>query len=80
MNKDLIAMLKYLRLGGLLAHWDEYLKLAADKASPMRGYSRMSWRKNAESSARTLEDCGSNAPLSPSLWSSRPFPSSANPS
>src|SRR5947207_13502595 len=31
MNKDLIAMLKYLRLGGLLAHWDEYLKLAADK-------------------------------------------------
>ena len=31
MNKDLIVMLKYLRLGGLLAHWDDYLKLAADK-------------------------------------------------
>src|SRR5438105_2798977 len=31
MNKDLIAMLKYLRLGGLLAHWDDYLKLAAEK-------------------------------------------------
>ena len=24
-------MLKYLRLGDLLAHWDEYLKLAADR-------------------------------------------------
>jgi DNA replication protein DnaC len=31
MNKELIATLKYLRLGGLLAHWDDYLKLAADK-------------------------------------------------
>jgi len=31
MNKELIETLKYLRLGGLLAHWDEYLKLAGDK-------------------------------------------------
>jgi len=31
MNEALIAQLKYLRLGGLLAHWDEYLQLAADK-------------------------------------------------
>jgi DNA replication protein DnaC len=30
MNKELIEALKYLRLGGLLAHWDEYLKLAAE--------------------------------------------------
>ena len=30
MNKELIETLKYLRLGGLLVHWDEYLKLAAD--------------------------------------------------
>jgi DNA replication protein DnaC len=30
MNKELIETLKYLRLGGLLAHWDEYLKLAAE--------------------------------------------------
>jgi DNA replication protein DnaC len=30
MNKELIENLKYLRLGGLLAHWDEYLKLAAE--------------------------------------------------
>ncbi len=30
MNKELIEHLKYLRLGGLLAHWDEYLKLAAE--------------------------------------------------
>ena len=31
MNKELIETLKYLRLGGLLAHWDEYLKLAAER-------------------------------------------------
>ena len=31
MNKELTERLKYLRLGGLLAHWDEYLKLAADQ-------------------------------------------------
>jgi DNA replication protein DnaC len=31
MNKELIEHLKYLRLGGLLAHWDEYLKLAAEQ-------------------------------------------------
>jgi DNA replication protein DnaC len=31
MNKELVETLKYLRLGGLLAHWDDYLKLAADK-------------------------------------------------
>jgi DNA replication protein DnaC len=31
MNKELTDMLKYLRLGNLLAHWDDYLKLAADK-------------------------------------------------
>lgn len=31
MTKELTEMLKYLRLGGLLAHWEEYLKLAADQ-------------------------------------------------
>ena len=31
MTEDLIAKLKYLRLGGLLAHWDDYLKAAAAK-------------------------------------------------
>lgn len=31
MNSELIETLKYLRLGGLLAHWDDYLKLAAEK-------------------------------------------------
>jgi len=31
MNDELAARLKYLRLGGLSAHWDEYLKLAAKK-------------------------------------------------
>lgn len=31
MNKELTERLKYLRLGGLLAHWDGYLKLAADQ-------------------------------------------------
>jgi DNA replication protein DnaC len=30
-NKELIENLKYLRLGGLLAHWEEYLKLAAEQ-------------------------------------------------
>jgi len=30
MNKELIDTLKYLRLGGLLAHWDDYLKVAAE--------------------------------------------------
>lgn len=29
MNPTLVENLKYLRLGGLLAHWDEYLKQAA---------------------------------------------------
>ena len=31
MNETRSASLKYLRLGGLLAHWDSYLKLAAEK-------------------------------------------------
>src|SRR5271157_6428115 len=31
MTPELTETLKYLRLGGLLAHWDEYLKVAADK-------------------------------------------------
>jgi len=31
MNEELAEKLKYLRLGGLLGHWDEYLKLAAGK-------------------------------------------------
>ena len=31
MDKELAGKLKYLRLGGVIAHWDEYLKLAAKK-------------------------------------------------
>ena len=31
LNPELIETLKYLRLGGLLSHWDDYLKLAAQK-------------------------------------------------
>jgi DNA replication protein DnaC len=31
MNDELAAQLKYLRLGGLLAHWDVYLTLAAER-------------------------------------------------
>jgi DNA replication protein DnaC len=31
MNEELTEKLKYLRLGGLLAHWEDYLKIAADK-------------------------------------------------
>ena len=31
MKDELIKTLKFLHLGGLAAHWDEYLKLAADK-------------------------------------------------
>jgi len=31
MNDQLAAKLKYLNLGGLLAHWDDYLKLAAEQ-------------------------------------------------
>ena len=31
MNDELAPILKYLHLGGLLAHWDDYLKMAAEK-------------------------------------------------
>lgn len=31
MNETLTAKLKYLQLGGLLAHWDDYIKLAAEQ-------------------------------------------------
>ena len=31
MNRELTDLLKYLRLGNLLARWEDYLKLAADK-------------------------------------------------
>jgi DNA replication protein DnaC len=31
MNQELVPTLRYLRLGGLLAHWDEHLKMAAEK-------------------------------------------------
>lgn len=37
MDEELVKTLKYLRLGGLLAHWDEYLALAQKKRfSPVR--------------------------------------------
>ena len=37
MDKELIATLKYLRLGGLLTHWDEYMALAGKQHfSPVR--------------------------------------------
>lgn len=37
MDKELIETLKYLRLGGLLAHWDEYMTLAQKgRFSPVR--------------------------------------------
>jgi DNA replication protein DnaC len=37
MDEDLVKTLKYLRLGGLLAHWDEYLALAnRERFSPVR--------------------------------------------
>ena len=31
MTKELSDILKYLRLGNLLLHWEDYIKLAADK-------------------------------------------------
>ena len=31
MTKELSDILKYLRLGNLLLHWEDYLKLAADR-------------------------------------------------
>ena len=31
MNEELKTQLKYLRLSGLLAHWDDYIKLAAEQ-------------------------------------------------
>ena len=31
MNKELTDTLKYLRLPNLSTHWEDYLKLAADK-------------------------------------------------
>ena len=31
MNEELAKKMKYLRLGALLAHWEDYLKMAADK-------------------------------------------------
>ena len=31
MDEELVKTLKYLRLGGLIAHWDEYLSLARKK-------------------------------------------------
>jgi hypothetical protein len=68
MNKELIETLKYLRLGGLLAHWDEYLKLAAEgRFSHARLRSPTCWKKNAASNARTLVNSGSNAPVFPTL-------------
>ena len=37
MDEELIPTLKYLRLGGLLAHWDDYLTLAQRQHfSPVR--------------------------------------------
>lgn len=37
MDEELIGTLKYLRMGGLLAHWDEYLALALkQRFSPVR--------------------------------------------
>ena len=37
MDEEISTMLRYLRLGGLLAHWDEYLALARKKRfSPVR--------------------------------------------
>ena len=32
MNEQLIGMLKYIRLGGLLANWDRYLAMARERS------------------------------------------------
>ena len=69
MNKELTEMLKYLRLGNLLAHWDDYLKLAADKNfSHARLYPLLEEDINAN--ARTPGNSGSSTPACPrsSSW------------
>ena len=56
MNDPLQGMLKSLRLGGLLAHWDDYLKLAADQgfshARLLAHVVEQEWRLKRENARR----------------------------
>ena len=74
MNKELIETLKYLRLGGLLAHWDDYLKLAADKRFSHARLLTHVLEEEYRSNARMPANSGSNAPACPNPLVIETFP------
>lgn len=68
MNDQLKRKLKDLRLGGLLAHWDEYLKLAAEQrfshAHLLTHVLEQEWRiKRENARQRRLKQAGIPEPL-----------------
>jgi DNA replication protein DnaC len=68
MNDELKRKLKDLRLGGLLAHWDEYLTLAADQrfshARLLTHILEQEWRiKRENARQRRLKQAGIPEPL-----------------
>jgi DNA replication protein DnaC len=68
MNDELKRKLKDLRLGGLLAHWDEYLTLAADQrfshARLLTHVLEQEWRiKRENARQRRLKQAGIPEPL-----------------
>ena len=81
MTKELTDILKYLRLGNLLAHWEDYLKLAADRNF---SHARLLTHVLEEEYQTQTRECpptpAQSTPTFPKSWSSRPIPSSASPS
>ena len=80
MNEALAAKLKYLHLGQLLAHWDDYLKLAGDQrfshARLLTHVVEEQYRIKRERCA----NCGCERPTFRNPGSLRLFPSIGSPS
>ena len=80
MTKELSEQLKYLRLGNLLTHWEDYLKLAADKNLSHARWLTLLIEEESNANARTPATPAQARQICPKSGSSRPIPSSVSPS
>jgi len=61
MDEELTKTLKYLRLWGLLAHWDEYLALAGQRGFSPARLLRYVLEEESKIRPRMPASCGSSA-------------------
>ena len=81
MDDELTKTLKYLRLSGLLAHWDEYLTLARQQRfSHVRLLASRAGGRVQDPPARMPANCGSARARIPELLRMETFPFERSPS